>query len=498
MIHTFASVVPFDSSLSTWQWVALFIEYTIKIVAIGWVPAGRKPSSSSAWLLAILLIPLIGLPLFLLMGSPYINGRRHRIQREANEVIQDVQADLPDVPAPVSPELASIIHLNRVLTGMPAVVGWNQGLHSDYEQSIQAMADAVDAAENYVYVEIYIVAWDHTTDVFFSALQRAAARGVDVRLLFDQVGSWKYPGYRKLGRRLTQAGVNWRMMLPLAPWKWRFRRPDLRNHRKLLVVDGQRAFMGSQNMIDSSYLLRKNVKEGTHWVDVMAELGGPIVSSLEMVFAMDWLMETDELVEIVPSANDIALDSSPGANILQLVPSGPGYSTEPNLRMFVSLVHHTKERLILCSPYFIPDESLLEAITTACYRGVRIDLLVNEQSDQFVVGHAQSSYYQSLLEAGVHIHLYPAPAVLHSKFLVCDPGPDAIAVMGSSNMDMRSFGLNYEISMMNSSGDLKNQLTDLAKQYMDVSRELSLEEWKQRGLFRRYVDNAMRLTSALQ
>ena len=360
------------------------------------------------------------------------------------------------------------------------------------------MADAVDAAENYVYVEIYIVAWDHTTDVFFSALQRAAARGVDVRLLFDQVGSWKYPGYRKLGRRLTQAGVNWRMMLPLAPWKWRFRRPDLRNHRKLLVVDGQRAFMGSQNMIDSSYLLRKNVKEGTHWVDVMVELGGPIVSSLEMVFAMDWLMETDELVEIVPSANDIALDSSPGANILQLVPSGPGYSTEPNLRMFVSLVHHTKERLILCSPYFIPDESLLEAITTACYRGVRIDLLVNEQSDQFVVGHAQSSYYQSLLEAGVHIHLYPAPAVLHSKFLVCDPGPDAIAVMGSSNMDMRSFGLNYEISMMNSSGDLKNQLTDLAKQYMDVSRELSLEEWKQRGLFRRYVDNAMRLTSALQ
>ena len=124
----------------------------------------------------------------------------------------------------------------------------------------------------------------------------------------------------------------------------------------------------------------------------------------------------------------------------------------------------------MCSPYFIPDESLLEAITTACYRGVRIDLLVNEQSDQFVVGHAQSSYYQSLLEAGVHIHLYPAPAVLHSKFLVCDPGPDAIAVMGSSNMDMRSFGLNYEISMMNSSGDLKNQLTDLAKQRSEERR----------------------------
>ena len=146
--------------------------------------------------------------------------------------------------------------------------------------------------------------------------------------------------------------------------------------------------MGSQNLIDSSYLMSTNIKKGRHWVDVMVELTGPIVTSLEMVFAMDWYMESEEI--LIGDADSLPNSPAP-ENVLQLIPSGPGYSTEPNLRLFNSVVHHAKDRLILCSPYFIPDESLLEAVTTACYRGVRVDLLVSEESDQFMVGHAQSS-----------------------------------------------------------------------------------------------------------
>ncbi|AJK69794.1 phospholipase D-like domain-containing protein [Corynebacterium marinum] len=489
--------------LSSWQFIGLIIDYTIKVLAIGFVPEGRRPSSSTAWLLAILLLPFVGLPLFLLMGSPYINRRRHRIQQEANVMIEDVQSDVPDWPeaSDIRPEVQSIIRLNRRLTNLPAVVGHNHGVLGDYDGAIRRMAAAVDEAENHVHVEIYITAWDDTTDVFFRALERAVQRGVKVRYLFDQIGSMKYPGYLRLGRRLTEIGVDWQLMLPLKPWRLRFRRPDLRNHRKLLIIDDRVGFMGSINMIDRSYLIRRNVSADRKWVDVMVELTGPVVASMAFVFAVDWYSETNELLDIAPPLEG---PDTPGpednTNVVQLLPSGPGYTTEPNLRMFNSIVHLARHRLVLCSPYFIPDESLLEAVTSACYRGVQVDLLVSEKSDQFMVHHAQSSYYQSLLEAGVRIHLFPAPYVLHAKFVLADPDTpgSSVGTIGSSNMDIRSFGLNYESTLMITRGNLLAQLDELADAYLAVSRRLSLEEWNDRSFSRRYLDNVMKLTSALQ
>ena len=486
--------------LGQWQTIGLIIDYSIKLVAIGFVPENRRPSSSNAWLLVILALPYLGLPLFLSMGSPYINQRRHRVQEAATQQIINVHKNVPDYPEGVvnlNPELASVIKLNRTLTAMPAVTGTNHGVHSNYEEIIAAMARAVDKAKHYVHVEIYIVAWDNTTDVFFRALARAVQRGVKVRLLLDHIGSRKYPGFHKLGHRLDAIGVEWYLMLPLLPLRWRWRRPDLRNHRKMLIIDGERGFLGSLNMIDSSYLMPKNIREGRHWVDVMVELSGPVIASMNTIFAVDWLMESDELLEIVDQVHpEIDRDQ---VNVVQLVPSGPGYSTEPNLRMFNSIIHHAKERLVMCSPYFIPDESMLEAVTSACYRGVRVELLVSEQADQFAVGHAQSSYYQALLEAGVHIYLYKAPYVLHSKYVLADPdSPDAVGAVGSSNMDMRSFGLNYEVSLMITRGNIIAQLDDLTNEYLRNSTELTLDEWNNRSYARRYVDNIMRLTSALQ
>lgn len=487
--------------LSTWQVVILVLDYAIKIAAVGVVPEGRRPSSSNAWLLLILLLPVVGLPLFLLMGSPYINRRRHRIQQEANAMIEDVHNGTPDKPENVDfgPELSSILHLSRKLTGFPAVLGHNRGLWSDYNQAMARMAEAVDAAEEYIYVEIYITAWDETTDVFFRALGRAVDRGVTVRYLFDQIGSLKYPRYRTLGKRLTEIGIDWQPMLPLAPWRGRFRRPDLRNHRKIVVIDGDVGFIGSINMIDRSYLMRANRRIGRQWVDYMVEFTGPIVASFESMFAVDWYTESGEALDI-RTPHDIGGEAG-DANVVQLVPSGPGYTTSPNLRVFTSLIHHAKHRLIICSPYFIPDESILEAVTTAAYRGVRVELLVSEKGDQFFVHHAQSSYYQSLLEAGIHIYQFPEPFVLHSKFVLADPdeqGQAPVGAFGSSNLDMRSFGLNYESTVLVAEGDLLGQLRNLAENYQAVSRELTLARWNRRGWVRRYVDNVAKLTSALQ
>ena len=481
--------------LSFWQLFFLILDYGIKILAIGFVPEGRRPSSSTAWLLAILLLPILGLPLFLLMGSPYINRRRHRIQQEAHDLMEDVTASTPNHPlGRLSPEVESVIALNRNLTGFPALVGHNRGIYADYDEAIRAISDAVDRAEKYVYIEIYIQSWDEATDVFYQALKRARSRGVEVKLLLDQIGSLKYHGYWKFGRRLSAIGVDWHLMLPLQLHKLRFRRPDLRNHRKLVIIDGQTGFLGSMNMIKRSYRTKDR-----YWVDYMVELTGPVVTSMSAVFAVDWYLESEEelSLELLPYDDADTEDS----NFLQLIPSGPGYTTEPNLRMFNSLVHHAKDRLVMVSPYFVPDESLMEAVTTACYRGVDVELYVSAKADQFMVNHAQSSYYQALLEAGVRIFQFPEPFVLHSKFIMTDPdepGRHPLCMFGSSNMDMRSFGLNYESTMLVAKGNLLAEFNQLASNYRAVCHELTLEEWNERGFVRRYMDNVMRLTSALQ
>ncbi|MEX3517452.1 cardiolipin synthase [Corynebacterium camporealensis] len=480
--------------LSFWQLAFLILDYGIKIIAVGVVPEGRRPASSTAWLLAILLLPFIGLPLFLLMGSPWINRRRHRIQREAKEMIGDVTEQTPDHPeGRLSPEVESVIRLNRRLTGFPALVGHNLGLHSDYNECLRAMAAAVDKAEKYVLIEVYIQSWDDNTDVLYQALRRARERGVEVKLLLDQIGSYKYKGYWSLGKRLTEIGVDWHLMLPIQMHKFRFRRPDLRNHRKIVVIDGEVGFIGSINLITRRYRFKDR-----YWIDYMVELSGPVVTSLTALFAVDWYLEADEQLTLDQLPYDDA--STPDSNYLQLIPSGPGFTTEPNLRMFNSVVHHAKDRLVMVSPYFVPDESLLEAVTTACYRGVRVELYVSAKADQFIVNHAQSSYYQALLEAGVHIYQFPYPFVLHSKFVLTDPddyGQDPLCMFGSSNMDMRSFALNYESTMLVAQGNLIDQFNELAANYRAVSHELTLDEWNQRGFFRRYIDNVMRLTSAL-
>jgi cardiolipin synthase A/B len=482
-----------------WYAIAfLVVEYGIKIAAIGTVPQNRKTGSSLAWLMLILFVPVIGLPLFLLLGSPYVSGRRHRLQNDVNELITSQSTTHPESERYIReiPGAASIVELNRRLASLPLVVGRNEGLHGSYEESIGAMAAAVDHATKTVNVEIYIMAWDSTTDVFFTALANAVTRGVTVRLLFDHIGTIRYPGYAAFKRRLTAAGIQWFPMMPIDPLKRRWRRPDLRNHRKLLVVDGKVGFMGSQNMIDSTYLKAGNIKIGRHWQDLNIELTGPIVDSLNAIFAIDWYTETNEAIEFQvhdPAADAAVPDDRYAA--FQLVPSGPGFPTEPNLRMFVSLMHLAQKKLTITSPYFVPEESLLGAITSAAYRGVEVELFVSEQADQFMVQHAQRSYYGMLLEAGVKIYLYPKPTVLHAKHFTVD---DNISVIGSSNMDMRSFALDYEIMLVGFGESLAHDLSRIQHGYRAASRLLTLEAWNQEPWYLRYVDNVMRLTSDLQ
>ncbi len=498
MTPTNNAAVPGTKSRKKWWAIGLLVvEYAIKIVAIGTIPENRKTGSSFAWLLLVLFVPVVGLPLFLVLGSPWVTGRRDRIQKQVNEVITSRSEPDPSSMRYVEGTFgaASIVGLNSNLGALPIVTGRNEGLHGDYDESIRVMAAAVAKAQTTVFVEFYIMAWDDTTDVFFSALADAAQRGVKVRLLFDHIGTIGIPGYRKFIERMTGAGIEWHRMMPIDPLRGRLRRPDLRNHRKLLVIDGMVGFMGSQNMIESSYLKPANVKAGRHWKDLNIEVSGPIVDSLSAIFSVDWYTEVGEILEIGHVAHGQLADGDGRAGSFQLVPSGPGFPTEPNLRMFVSLMHRAQHTLTITSPYFVPDESLLSAITTAAFRGVEVELFVSEQADQFMVHHAQRSYYRTLLESGVKIYLYPAPTVLHAKHFTVD---GEIAVIGSSNMDMRSFALDYEIMLLGFGGSLAADLATVQDTYRSVSRLLTLPEWNREPWYRRYIDNVMRLTSDLQ
>ncbi|HWM74037.1 MAG TPA: cardiolipin synthase [Nocardioides sp.] len=471
---------------------------TIRIAALGIIPGGRKPATGMAWLLAVLLSPLLGLIAFAMFGRTRLEKKRYARQQEAHNRILEAARNAPSLAEDSGqpPYVVSVTRLNHRLGALPLQSDNDVELFEDYQESIAAMTAAISNAEHFVNVEFYITAWDEMTEPMFAAMVDATQRGVTVRLLFDHLGSRGIPGYKDMLTKLEATEIQWHRMLPVELRRGRVRRPDLRNHRKLVVVDGRLGFTGSQNLIEPGYNKPKNHAAGRKWVELMVRLRGPVVAALDAVFASDWFTETGDALPVsVHPAPDIA-----GAGVLrtvpcQLVPSGPGYHAENNLRMFTTLIYGAHRRLSITSPYFVPDESLLYAVTTAAQRGVEVELFVSEQSDQFMVGHAQASYYRALLEAGVTIQLYPEPYVLHSKHFTVD---DQVAVICSSNMDLRSFALNYEISLMLLGPPVVARVRAVEDNYRALSRTLTLEEWDQRPGRKKYLDNVMRLTAALQ
>lgn len=481
-----------------WPWwllaFLLVLDIAIRTTAIIVIPRNRRPTSAMAWLLAIFFIPYVGVFLFLLIGNPRLPRARRRKQDQINQYIAETSENLhfgtlrPDAPEWFDP----LVQMNQKMGAMP--LSGDNGAHliSDYQESLDAMAYAIRGARTYVHVEFYILQSDAATDNFFRALEEVAAKGVEVRVLLDHwANRWK-PRYRKTIARLNAMGADWHLMLPVQPFKGHMQRPDLRNHRKLLVIDGRVAFLGSQNVTDSTYNLPRNIKRGLHWVDLMVRVDGPVVASVNAVFLADWYSETGQ---ILADLDITTVEQGTGDLDCQIVPSGPGFRVENNLRLFLGLLYAAKHRIMIVSPYFVPDEALLLAVSTACDRGVTVELFVSEEGDQAVVYHAQRSYYEALLRAGVRIWMYRQPYILHTKSLTVD---DEIAVIGSSNMDMRSFGLNLEVSMLVRGEEFVAEMRAVEDGYRALSRELTLEEWMQQPLRSTVLDNLARLTSALQ
>lgn len=484
--------LPLDSSVVTWSIIALIyiIDFAVRAWLLVYIPKNRKPTAAMSWLLLIFIIPLFGTILFLIIGGTKLSRKRRHDQLQITRMMKRYTSNLRDAGliATIEEPYAYKARLAESLTGLAPTKGNTLTVMSGYDELIQKMTASVHHAKHYVYVEFFAIALDETTEPFFIAMEKAVERGVEVRVLFDFLGSRKYPRYREMKRRLTAIGVVWHPMLPLSLLPSKYNRPDLRNHRKILVVDNSDAYIGSLNLIDKTY----HRKDSISYIELFTHFQGPAVNEAAAVFASDWYCESGEILKHFMANSTLA---PKGEQVMQIIPSGPGYQYENNLKFFVSLIHSAEKSIVITNPYLVPDESLLSALTSASLRGVKISVLNSEAMDQWMVGHAQRSYYEQLMRAGITISLYKKPQLVHEKFIAVD---DAVAVIGSSNLDIRSFELNHECVVVAYDEKTAKALMLHHIELLKNSHQLHLEAWLKRSGWQSFLDSIARLTSALQ
>lgn len=474
--------------------VSVLIHWVLVIWFLTYVPRKRSPSSAIAWILIVILLPIVGIALFFLIGSPNLSKKRRLMQKQINSLIDLAIEKMPDETKKLSQieknRYLPIIRLGQALGRFPLTSGNTAKIFPEYNDAIKEITKAISSAKEFISFEYFILAIDDTTQPLFDAIEAAVSRGVKIRVLIDGMGYKAYPNRKKMKAELTRMGVEWHMMLPIKLNR-NYNRPDLRNHRKVVVIDDEVAYLGSQNIVDRTY----HRKDETIYDELVIKLTGPVVRQCSAVFASDWYMETNERLTGLVSPKKRPLPKPTGTVRAQIIPSGPSYDSSGNLELFIQLIHTAQEKVVITNPYFIPSEALLGACKSAAQRGVEVVMINSETMDQPFVGHAQRSFYEELLEAGVKIYLYKSPVFLHSKHLTID---DDIAVVGSSNMDIRSFALDLECVVVLYDKKVVSDLKKVQVKNLHDSKQVTLSTWRKRKLRYKFFEGITRLTSAIQ
>jgi cardiolipin synthase len=467
-----------------WSVIYLISEWVIRLTMLVYVPRQRNPAAARAWLLFIFLLPWPGLFFYGCVGRIYLPKNRIERQQSAAKKIRVVQEKTPSrrsVRAELPEKQKWISELAARLGDFEPVAGNKAELLTDYAASMDRLVADIDAARQHIHLLYYIYDIDGTGRRVGAALARAAARGVKCRILLDAVGSKK--ALRRLAPRWREAGITVAALLPVGLFRRNAARFDLRNHRKIVVIDGHIGYTGSQNITNGEFV------PGFPNEEMVVRLTGPSVGQLQAVFLADFYMETAVLLD----EPDVFPDLRPeGESIAQVVPSGPGYGRENTQELIVTLLYAARHRVVLTTPYFVPDEPFLEAMRSAARRGVDMHLVLSAHANQMLTQLAQRSFYDELLEAGVHVHLYQ-PRFLHAKYLTID---DDVALVGSANIDIRSFALNAEISMLFYDAALVGKLRHIQEGYFAQSQLLRAEEWSRRPLAARTVQGIARLADS--
>jgi cardiolipin synthase len=468
-----------------WSLMYLLSEWGVRFVMLVYVPQRRTAASARTWLLLIFLLPLPGIIFYALFGRIYLPKRRIEMQERASRTIrraQELFATEAVASASLPEHMTQIAVLARQLGDFEAIRGNALELLSDYDQVIDRIIDDISCAKRHVRMLFYIFQDDVTGRRVAEALIAAVGRGVSCSLLVDAVGSKQM--LKSLAKHLQAKGVEVHATLPVGIIRSSAARFDLRNHRKIAIIDGQIGYTGSQNITDPEFV------PGYPNEELMVRMTGPVVRHLQAVYFADYYFETGREPnrdEISPKIDDT------GSTLVQVVPSGPGYRRQNGQELIVAMIYGAKERVVITTPYFVPDEPFLQALRAVTRRGVEVHLVVSKHANQLVSQFAQRAYYDDLLSAGVAIHLYE-PRFLHAKHLTID---DSIALIGSTNMDIRSFALNEEINLLVYDPQIVSCVKALQEGYFAKSERISAEVWTRRSLTEKVLQNTARLTDSL-
>jgi len=471
----------------SWIHVYYVSEWVIRIAMLFYVPYRRDAAAARGWLLLIFFLPWEGLLLYAFFGRAYLPRQRRARQQTVREAIDRIYRQLPasvSIRERAPAQLWPALELTGALSHFPVVGGNRFELIHDYQGALDRLIDGIDAARSQVHLMYYIYADDAVGRRVSEALARASQRGVAVRVLMDAIGA--RAGLKVHAPALRAAGAEVIALLPLHLFKRDRLRPDLRNHRKIVVIDGAVAFFGSQNIVSPT------ANRGLINEEMVVRAEGPVVKQLHAILLGDRYLETADLPsEVDVSSHAVQPPQQPA--YAQVLPSGPGYNTDTTENVMVGLIYAALSRVVLTTPYFIPSSQFVSAMCNAARRGVTVHLIVNRASNKPFVQFAQESYYDTLLEAGVQIHGYYGN-FLHAKLMSVD---ECVALIGSSNLDRRSFELNEEVTVLIYDPVVTADLWQIEQEYLAKSDIVDPAVWFNRPAPKRLLQNVARLFDAL-
>ena len=402
----------------------------------------REPASRLAWVIVILVLPIVGVIAYLLLGEARISRSRRELGREIDRRLPRPDADAAIARAlargPYGPPFA----LAATVDDLGPTGGNCATLAADSNAAIDEMVADIDAATSSVHLCAYIWLADTNGLKVKDACVRAARRGVAVRLLADALGSRQFirsPHWREL----AECGAEVRIALPVGNLLWTMirGRVDLRNHRKQLIVDNRIAWSGSQNVADPEFRVKPRYAP---WVDIMSRWEGPVARHCQFLFLSDWMGEGGSDISAMLSEPWSPSGPAAGNITAQVIGTGPTVRFDAMPACFAELIHSARRELVVTTPYFVPDDQVLYALTSAARRGVETILVLPKHNDSRIVDATSRSFYGGLIDAGVKLFEYHC-GLLHAKTMVVDR---AVGLIGSANLDRRSFELNFENNIL--------------------------------------------------
>jgi cardiolipin synthase len=437
--------------------------------------------SSVAWCLVILFLPLLGSLFFWVFGYNYLHRPLRRLRRHRSAF--RIKRAVKHRDEGLDPDHTALAKIAFELDDALPTAGNGVVLYHDTCSAYAAILEAVAAARHHIHLEFYIFRADTVGQELLDLLTRKAREGIEVRLLYDSLGAF-FLG-RGAVRKLKKAGGKVGPFLPLNLFTSRLR-VNLRNHRKVVLVDGKVAFTGGMNIGDE-YLGRTSLG---YWRDQMVRVEGPVVSDLQRVFIEDWDFTTGEDLK---GASYYPVQNRVGNVLAQVVASGPDQEINVTREVFFAAISSAKERLWISTPYFIPDPGLQDALYWACFRGVDVRLLMPQKGDHYMTMVASRYYWTDLLQRGVKIYLY-RKGMMHSKVMTVD---GKVGVIGSANMDPRSMFLNFELSTLFFDTAVTGELDTTFETDLQEAVQLDLKTFAKRSYWQRFQENAFRLFSPI-